>query len=327
MTSSPISRPVGSVKKTLRWSAAYSTSPHLLQSAAASPAACPGVPGGAEPCLVALSLYGPWVYSQRMPCRHPAHQTWLQGNTLLGAHLVTHHWDCSLSFFRGNKSLYLWTVLSQIPATRAFNNCPQTFLQFAFSVPRVFKSFPCVTSLPIPFSPSLKIASYTFSLFFFTFIFCWWKQSFRKHGMQVLTGKQAGAVQKVKTIRVSWKSWMCLTDLGHKILNSGLRPLFWSIQERGLREEILFTRRPQMSRGTTSAASPPHSSSSATFPSPFPAVFSRLSPAENLEYVYCALWSVLLSCNCQEFINKTSSFTLRDRKLHHFRGTYLVPIN
>lgn len=167
MTSSPISRPVGSVKKTLQWSAAYSTSPHLLQPAAVSPAACPGVPGGAEPCLVALSLHGPWVYSQRMPCRHPAHQTWLQWNTLLGAHLVTHHWDCSLSFFRGNTSIYLWTVPSQIPATRAFNNCPQTFLQFAFSVPRVFKSFPCVTSLPIPFSPSLKIASYMFYLFFY----------------------------------------------------------------------------------------------------------------------------------------------------------------
>lgn len=76
--------------------------------------------------------------------------------------------------------------------------------------------------------------------------------------MQVLMGKQAWVVQKVKTARISWKSRMCLTDLSHKILNSGLGVLFWSIQERGLWEEM-FTRRPQMSRGTTSATSAPHS--------------------------------------------------------------------
>lgn len=125
----------------------------------------------------------------------------------------------------------LCTVLSQIPATRAFNSCPQTFIQSAFSVPRVFNSFPYVPSLPIPFSPSLKTASYTFYLFVYFYFFFLVKTG--EHGMQILMWKQAWLLQKVKTIGGNWKSRMCLTHLRHKIPNSALGPLFWSVQERG----------------------------------------------------------------------------------------------
>lgn len=166
-------------------------------------------------------------------------------------------------------------------------------------MPRVFNSFSYMHSLPIPFSPSLKIASYKFHLFFFLF-FLLVKTEFQGtwDAGSFLMGKQAWVVQKVKTVRVSWKSWMCLTDFSHKIPNSGLGPLFWSIQERA------GCGKKSCSPGGLRWAEAwllllPTVPASATFPSCFPAVFSTLSPVKHLEHAYQALWSVLLSCNFQ----------------------------
>lgn len=162
MTSIPISRPAGSVRKPC--SGVQSILDFFPPAATfpVPPAVSSGDPCWAEVCLVALLLYRPWVWSWGMPCRHPEHLTWLQWNSRLGVHPVTHHWDLNLSFFRGNKNIYLYTVLSQIPATRTLNNCPQTSLQSSFSVPRLFNSFPYLPSLAICFSPSSKIVSCSF---------------------------------------------------------------------------------------------------------------------------------------------------------------------
>lgn len=162
MISSPISRPVGSVRKPC------SGVQPILDLFPSCWHICwvSTVPCRAEICLVALLLYRPWVWSRGMPYRHPAHLTWLQWNSLHGVHPVTHHWDLNLSFFRGNKNIYLCAVLSQIPATRALNNCPQTSVLSSFSVPRIFSSFP---SLPSQFENCAFFVSIWF-FFYFHFV-------------------------------------------------------------------------------------------------------------------------------------------------------------
>lgn len=164
MTSSPVCRPVGSVKKSCGGVQPIALLCISCISCCFSSSLSVGtgwgrdLPGGSGTFLVGPSLFRPWLWSWRMPCRHPAYLTWLQWNTLLGVH----HWDHNLSLFRGNKRIYSCTIINQIPATRVFNSFPQTFIESAFCVPRVFNYFTYVASVPVPFSPSLKIVSYIF---------------------------------------------------------------------------------------------------------------------------------------------------------------------